>query len=67
MADKTTFAGVAAVLLIILLVVRELAAASESDTWRRFARYLSVGVLPLLLVFFVNVGMKLYELVAQGQ
>ncbi len=25
------------------------------------------GVLPLLLVFFVNVGMKLYELIAQGQ
>lgn len=67
MYDKTYFAGVAAVLLIILLVMRELAAAAEADHWRRFARYLSVGVLPLLLVFFVNVAMKVYELVAQGQ
>ena len=65
--DATYSAAVAAVLLIALLIIRELAAASDSDRWRRFARFLGVGVLPLLLIFFVNVGTKLYELVAQAQ
>lgn len=63
MNGPTVFGGLGAVLLIALLVVREIAAASPRPQLRLFARYLSIALLPLILVFLVNVAATLYDLV----
>jgi hypothetical protein len=55
-------AGLTAILLIALLVVKELASASLRRKWRTFAAYLNVAVVPLLIIFLVNVTVRLYTL-----
>jgi hypothetical protein len=57
-----TTAGLTAILLIALLVVKELASASLRRKWRTFAAYLNVAVVPLLIIFLINVAVRFYEL-----
>jgi len=52
-----------AVLVIALLVVKELAAASMKHNWRLFARYLNVALVPLLVIFFINIAFKMIKLI----
>ncbi len=54
----------AAVALIVFLSSRELASASGSSTSMRVGRYLSVGIIPLLMAFAAFVGVKIAELLA---
>jgi len=51
----------ALILLILFLGTREMAAAVNSSFSYRIARYLGVGILPLLIVFAVIVAIKAIE------
>lgn len=51
-----------AVFLIVCLAVKELAGASQKRKWRVFAAYANVVIVPLLVVFIVNIVIELYRL-----
>ncbi len=59
-----TISIAAAVALILFLSSRELAGASGSSTSMRVGKYLSVGIIPLLMAFAVFVGVKIAEVLA---
>ena len=59
-----TVSIIAVVALIAFLSSRELAGASESRTSVRVGRYLSVGIIPLLMAFAAFVGVKIFEVLA---
>ena len=52
-------AGVAS--LIVLLTSKELAAASNSSSSVRIARFLSIGIVPLIMAFAVIAAVKIAE------
>ena len=54
---------VASVCLIVLLAMRELASASDSKIPRLLSEFLSVGIFPLLVVFFLRVLVETMEVV----
>ncbi|MCL0091812.1 hypothetical protein M1N59_00915 [Dehalococcoidales bacterium] len=56
--------GAATVALIALLIARELASASLSPSSQLIARFLNVGILPLIVVFAVTVAVKIAEILA---
>ena len=57
--------GVAAVsVLIAFLVIRELAGATNSASLRLTSRFLSVGVVPMVMAFAVIVALKVVEVLA---
>ena len=60
--DNASTAGLRAILLIGLLIVKELASASLRHKWRLFASYVNVTIVPLLLIFIINVAVRFYEL-----
>ncbi len=47
--------------LIFFLTAKELAGARRSGTYLRIARFVNVGILPLVLVFAVIVAVKIVE------
>ena len=47
--------------LILFLTIKELASARRSDTYTRIARFVNIGILPLVLVFAVTVAVKIIE------
>ena len=47
--------------LILFLTTKELASARRSDTYTRIARFVNIGILPLVLVFAVIVAVKIIE------
>ena len=51
-----------AVTLILFLTTKELAGAQSSGTSSRIARFVNVGILPLVLAFAVIVAVKIAEL-----
>ena len=53
----------AIVSLISLLATRELANANGSGTSLRIARFVSVGIVPLVIAFAVIVALKIAEVV----
>lgn len=55
-----TLSIAAVVILIGLLITKEL--ASTSDSAPRIARFVDVGIIPLIMAFFVIVGVKIAEL-----
>ncbi len=55
---------IAVVLLMLFLTTKELAGASNSGVSLRIAKYASVGILPLVMVFAVIVFMKIVEVLA---
>jgi hypothetical protein len=59
-----TVSIVAAVALIVFLSGRELASARGGSTSMRVGRYLSVGIIPLLMAFAAFVGVKIVEVLA---
>ncbi len=54
----------AVVLLMLFLTTKELAGASGSGLSLRVAKFASVGILPLVMVFAVIVVMKIVEVLA---
>lgn len=60
--DSATSAGLTAILLIGLLVVKQLSAAYLRRKWRRFASYLNIAIVPLLVIFFINIAVEFYSL-----
>jgi hypothetical protein len=48
-----------AVLLIVLLILKQLAVASGAGHWRAFGRYLNIALAPLLITFLVTVAIKI--------
>jgi len=57
--------GIAAVaVLIAFLVFKELAGATQSSSLQLTSRFLSVGVIPMVMAFVVIVALKVVEVVA---
>ena len=54
----------AVVLLVLFLTTKELAGASGSRFSLRIAKFVSVGILPLVMAFVVIVAMKIVEVLA---
>ncbi len=54
----------AVVLLMLFLTTKELAGASSRGFSLRIAKFASVGILPLVMVFAVIVVMKIVEVLA---
>ena len=54
----------AVVLLMLFLTAKELAGASNLGFPLRVAKFVSVGILPLVMVFAVVVVMKVVEVIA---
>lgn len=69
----TTIAGIsltavtsitAVVLLMFFLVTRELAGAGQSMSSRLISRSVSVGIIPLIMVFAVLVAIRIVEVLS---
>jgi hypothetical protein len=57
--------GIAAVITLIgFLVMRELATASDGPRFKMLGRHLSVGIVPLLMVFGMIAAMKVMEVLS---
>jgi len=54
----------AVVLLMLFLTTKELAGASGAGLSLRVAKFVSVGILPLVMVFAVIAAMKIVEVLA---
>ena len=54
----------AAVILVLFLGTKELASAGSSDFSLRVARFLGIGIVPLILVFAVIMVVKIIEVLA---
>ena len=54
----------AVVLLMLFLTTRELAGATHRGSSLRIARFVSVGILPLVMAFAVIVAIKIFEVLA---
>ncbi len=52
------------VTLILFLATKELTGVSSSGTLLRIAKFVNVGILPLVLAFTVIVGVKIAEILA---
>ena len=55
---------VAVVALISFLTIRELAGAKGSGTSLRIAKFLSVGIVPLVMAFFVIVAVEIGKILS---
>ncbi len=64
MGLTVTVSVAAIVALIALLITRELAGATDSGSPQHLARFLSIGILPLILVFAVIVTAKIVQVLA---
>ncbi|MFC1938113.1 hypothetical protein ACFLVS_03270 [Chloroflexota bacterium] len=53
---------VAVIALLVFLYTRELAAASEKSRHKYLAKYLDIGIVPLLIAFIVIASMKIMEI-----
>lgn len=61
----TAAISIAAIItLIAFLTTKELASAGGSSSSMRVGKYLSVGVIPLLMAFAAVVGVKIAEVLA---
>ena len=54
----------AAITLILLLSTKELAGTTGSSTPLRIAKFISIGIVPLVMAFAVIVGVKIAEVIA---
>jgi hypothetical protein len=59
-----TISIAAIITLIAFLTTKELAGAGGSSSSMRVGKYLSVGVIPLLMAFAAVVGVKIAEVLA---
>lgn len=59
-----TISVAAVITLIAFLTTKELASSGRSSSSMRIGRYLSIGIIPLLMAFAVVVGVKIAEVLA---
>ena len=65
MADFGMILGLVVVIaLVAFLCAKELATASESSSHRSLAKFLDIGMIPLIIVFAMIVIMKVVEILA---
>ena len=50
--------------LIAFLITKELATTANSTSPQHVARFLNIGILPLLMIFAVTVSVKIVEILA---
>ena len=55
------FAVIGVIFLLGMLVQKELASSWDSARARKFSKYLTIGIIPLLIAFMVVVGVKILE------
>lgn len=60
----TTVTPIIVVALIVFLTAKELVGASLSPSHQLIARFLNVGILPLIMAFAVVVAVKIAEILA---
>jgi len=60
----TGTAVIVVVVLIAFLITKELAATANSTSPQHVARYLNIGILPLLMIFAVTVSVKIAAILA---
>ena len=63
MAGSVALIGI--LVLLSLLVQKELASTSEGARFKRLSRSLNLAIVPLLIVFFITVGVKIMEILKQ--
>jgi len=61
MGFTATISAAAVVVLIAFLTARELTSANSSPSSRLTARFLSVGILPMVMAFAVIVAVRIAE------
>ncbi len=64
MGLTATLSVAATILLIFFLSTRELAAAKGSGTTLRISRFLSVGIVPLLIAFAVILIIQIFQILS---
>ena len=64
MGLTATLSLAATILLIFFLSTRELAAAKGSATTLRISRFLSIGIVPLLLTFAVIIIIQIIQILS---
>ena len=64
MGLTTVIAVIVIVALMVLLTSRELATTINSTSSQHVARFSSIGILPLLMIFAVTVSMKIAAILA---
>jgi len=64
MGLTATLSIAATILLIFFLSTKELAAAGNSGTSLRISRYLSIGIVPLLLTFMVIIVIQIAQMLS---
>ncbi len=64
MGLTATLSIAATILLIFFLSTKELAAAKSSGTSLRISRYLSIGIVPLLLTFLVITVIQIAQMLS---
>ncbi len=64
MGFATAISVAAAITLIAFLSTKQLAGASSSRSSQLIARFLNVGILPLIMAFAVIVAVKIAEVLA---
>ena len=64
MGLTATLSLVATILLIFFLSTRELAAAKGSGTTLRISRFLSIGIVPLLITFAVITIIQIIQILS---
>ncbi|MCJ7769147.1 MAG: hypothetical protein MUO92_01535 [Dehalococcoidales bacterium] len=64
MGLTATLSLAATILLIFFLSTRELAAAKGSGTTLRISRFLSIGIVPLLLTFAVIIIIQIIQILS---
>jgi len=64
MGLTATLSIAATILLIFFLSTKELAAAKDSGASLRISRYVSIGIVPLLMIFAVVMVIQLLQLLS---
>ena len=56
--------GITLITLAVLLATKELAGASDSEPAQRIARFLTVPIIPLLILFVLIVALRVIEILS---
>jgi len=56
--------GITIITLLVFLATKELATASESESAQKLASFLTVPIIPLLIVFVLMVALRVIEILA---
>jgi hypothetical protein len=60
-----SLSAMATLLLITLMVLKELALASEKREWQAFGRFLNIAIAPLLIIFLITVVIRVVDVLKE--